>query len=102
MITLKEIDDKHEEPDVEFMEEIMLTNSKTKGYIRDGPQVEARLKLDKKLYKCNECNSTFEAQNILDSHMAKHRQAESFECDLCGECFKSKNQLHNHVSAKHK
>ena len=102
VITPKETDDKHEGPDVEVLEEIMLTNSKAKGYIRDGPQFEARLKQDIKLYKCNECNSTFEDQKILNSHIAKHRKTESFECDLCGVYFKRKNLLQDHVIAKHK
>ena len=28
--------------DVKFLEENILSNSKIKGYVRDGPQVEAR------------------------------------------------------------
>ena len=57
-----------------------------------------RVKARDKAYKCNEYNSTFGDQNILNSHMGKHRKAETFECDLRGVCFKRKN----HVRAEHK
>ena len=100
-ITFKETDDKPMESDVEFLEEIILSNSKIKGYVRDGPQVEARLKQGQNLYECNKCNSTFENQKLLNSHMAKHSKEEQFTCDLCGLGFKSKSQLQNHVTSKH-
>ena len=100
-ITFKETDDKPMESDVEFLEEIILSNSKIKGYVRDGPQVEARLKQGQNLYECNTCNSTFENQKLLNSHMAKHSKEEQFTCDLCGLGFKSKSELQNHVTAKH-
>ena len=41
---MKETDDKPIESDVEFLEEFILSNSRIKGYVSDGPQVEARLK----------------------------------------------------------
>ena len=75
-ITFKETDDKPMESDVKFLEEIILSNSKIKGYVRDGPQVEARLKQGQNLYECNTCYSTFENQKLLNSHMAKHSKEE--------------------------
>ena len=51
-------------------------------------------------FKCSECESVFETQNVLDIHANCHKPKVS-KCEVCSEVFKTDANLKVHFEVKH-
>ena len=51
---------------------------------------------------CKLCNSTFEANHLLEDHIIKvHEKTKKFKCDKCEMAFALKWRLHKHTRGHH-
>jgi len=76
------------EPETKFVEGSISSNRKKKG--------------SKRLYKCQECEATYQSKSALHKHISSKHEGIFYSCQYCGYAATQKSALKRHEESIHK
>lgn len=80
------------DPEVEVVEKVSDVGNVENSKIHDGVKV----------FKCDQCESTFKKKKNLQKHINTKHLKKSEQCEHCKACFGSEKELKNHMKKKHR